>query len=240
MNYDFFSRHSRVVLLFSAGKDSAACLELLRPCWDKLTVVWCDSGDAYPETKEYMREIEARVPRFVRLSGAQPAFIAQHGRPVDLVPLSPSQRFSGFTSFMRCCSANLWEPVAAYITQEQVTGIITGQKLSDELRSPVNSGDKLDALEVWHPLEHWTDDDVRTFLGPRIPQPYLRGLKSSLDCMSCTAYLADNGPRIRELRHTHPDKYAVVAKAIAEWSRHVVAITENATEILNEPATAAH
>jgi 3'-phosphoadenosine 5'-phosphosulfate sulfotransferase (PAPS reductase)/FAD synthetase len=51
----------KAVLQFSGGKDSLACLLLLRPWWDRLTVMWVNTGAAFPETLELMEAVRSRV-----------------------------------------------------------------------------------------------------------------------------------------------------------------------------------
>src|SRR5213076_1916096 len=83
---DVLARHERIALQFSGGKDSLALLYLMRPFWDRLTVYWLDTGDAFPETAALVAEVEAMVPHFVTVHGIQPEVIAEFGLPSDLVP----------------------------------------------------------------------------------------------------------------------------------------------------------
>ena len=50
---ELMDRHDIVVLQFSGGKDSTACLHLLEPWWDKVHVVWVNPGAPYPEMLEH-------------------------------------------------------------------------------------------------------------------------------------------------------------------------------------------
>lgn len=206
---DFFSRHQRVMLQFSAGKDSAAVLWLLEPYWDRLDVVWANPGNPYPETLEYMEGIAKLVPHFFSVLGAQPSDIQQNGWPVDTVPMGATQigmLISGqpglrLRPFWECCGRNMWQPVANAVKQGDYSGIIRGQKLADRLKGPLASGMIVDGVEYLHPIETWTDAEVINFLGEeRLPPSYKRGLPSSLDCMNCTAYAAENAGRILDLR----------------------------------------
>lgn len=91
---DFLSRHKKVMLQLSSGKDSAAVLWLLQPYWDKFDVVWVNPGNPYPETLEYMEKIQKLVPRFICVLGNQPQDIQRNGWPVDIVPLDHTDRKS--------------------------------------------------------------------------------------------------------------------------------------------------
>ena len=42
----------KTALQFSGGKDSLACIHLMRSHWDTLTVYHVDTGDLLPEVRE--------------------------------------------------------------------------------------------------------------------------------------------------------------------------------------------
>ena len=204
---DFFSTHDKVMLQFSAGKDSAACLWLLEEFWGQMDVVWVNPGNPYPETLRYMERISKLVPRFKVVLSKQPQDIAQHGWPVDVVPMEATQigqEMTGETGprlrpFWECCWNNMWQPMLEEVTRGGYDGIIRGQKLADSLKGPLRTGSQVDGVEYFHPLEDWTDEQVKKFLGDRLPDSYKRGLPSSLDCMDCTAYAKENAGRIADL-----------------------------------------
>ena len=204
---DFFSTHDKVMLQFSAGKDSAACLWLLEEFWDQMDVVWTNPGNPYPETLRYMERISKLVPRFKVVLGKQPQDIAQHGWPADVVPMEATQigqQMTGDTGprlrpFWECCWNNMWGPMLEEVTRGGYDGIIRGQKLADTLKGPLRSGSSVDGIDYLHPIEDWSDDKVFAFLGEHVPESYKRGLKSSLDCINCTAYSAENPGRVKDL-----------------------------------------
>ena len=207
-NFDeFFSRHERIVLELSGGKDSAAVLWLLEPYWGKLDVLWCNPGNPYPETLAYMHKIASIVPRFFTILGDQPRNVTKNGWPVDILPAETSDTAMHaygvarpkLQSFWDCCSDNMWRPMDNWVKLGKYTAIIRGQKLSDTLKNFVLSGDIVDGVEYLHPIENWVDENVLEFLGDQVPDSYKRGLKSSLDCMNCTAYTAENAGRISDL-----------------------------------------
>lgn len=215
---EFFSRHERIVLQFSAGKDSAACLWLLKPYWDRITLLWANGGNPYPETVTYIDHIWGLVPHFVELVGEQPGWVIKHGMPVDILPISGSS-FSNLMhdravpklqAFNQCCSHNLWEPMAKYFYENGITGVIRGQKDCDSLKPPFRSGDKFGNIEFLHPIEDWTTSDVMEYLGDRVPDSYKRGLPSSLDCMNCTAYAGENVGRVKDLELIYPPAAAQI------------------------------
>lgn len=214
MNFDaFFSRHQRIAFQFSAGKDSAAVLWLLRRYWDKLDVIWCNPGKPYPETLEYMGKISKLVPRFFVVNGQQPAYIADKGWPVDILPIECSavgQQLSKPQPFTLqlasdCCWANMWRPMQEFINRWDYSAVIRGQKQSDTLKGPLTSGVVVEGIEYFYPIEDWSDEDVFRFLGEdRLPPSYKRGLRSSLDCINCPAYTSENPGRIQDLQAIDP------------------------------------
>jgi 3'-phosphoadenosine 5'-phosphosulfate sulfotransferase (PAPS reductase)/FAD synthetase len=217
---DFFSRHQKVGLLFSAGKDSLACLLQIEKYWDKTVVIWGNPGNPYPETVEYMEGIKKKVPHFVEVKGNQKAFIAENGYPVDVLPVYEAIMGTKLIPFSRCCATNLWGATAEFVKFAGLTGLVRGQKTADEQKSPARSGMIVDGVEFLHPLENWTDGDVLQYLGERVPDSYKRGVKHSLDCMNCTAYaspsrMADlwkiSPETAREVRNVH----AIVVAAVA-------------------------
>ena len=220
---DFFQRHAygRVMLQFSAGKDSAATLWALRDYWLEMDVVWINPGNPYPETVEYMERIASIVPRFQCVLGNQPANIMRKGWPVDILPMETTQlgleahRKSGIMlrPFWDCCGDNMWKPMADWVKHGNYSGVIRGQKSCDSMQNrSITSGTVVEGVEYLLPIEHWTDKEVIDFLGPdRLPESYKRGLRSSLDCMNCTAYTAENPGRVADLERIDADSHRDVA-----------------------------
>lgn len=235
---DFFNRHIRVALEFSPGKDSAACLWLLEPYWNRLVVVWANPGNPYPETLEYMQAIQETVPKFAEVKGRQPEWIKEFGYPTDILPVmaSPFNHMPGteenirLQPFMACCSANMWQPMAQWVQANEITGVIRGQKVCDRLRSPISNGSIIDGVEYLFPIDGWDDVQVRDFLGDKIPDSYKRGLITSLDCMNCTAYVAQNPGRVADLELIYPPAAAEVKQVhshIYEESMAVLDLMEH-------------
>ena len=80
-----FDCHQRAVLAFSGGKDSLVCLDLCRDYRDKLTVVWVNTGAAFPHMVEFVRKA-AEGYSLIELHSDQAAWHAQHGLPAEIVP----------------------------------------------------------------------------------------------------------------------------------------------------------
>lgn len=214
------ARHERAVLQFSGGKDSLACLALMRPYWDAITVLWINSGDAFPETVAQMAAIRAMVPHFEAVQANQPAQIERDGYPSDIVsvwdtPLGRSayrDRPFKTQSALACCNVNLWQPGMAAVKALGATLVIRGQRHSEARRSGLTSGDVVDGIEYLLPIETWDDAAVHAYLaaqGIALPEHY-DYVDSSLDCQHCTAYLDDNAGKFAYLAARHPSLHAEV------------------------------
>lgn len=224
----------KTALQFSGGKDSLACLHLMKPLWDDLTVVWCNTGAALPETVEMMTGVRQMVPHFAEIKSNQPAQRAEFGLPTDVLPvrhtafvqfIAQQQTTPRMQSFIECCMTNIMKPLYDWCAAEGVQQIIRGQKLSDNHRSPVRHGDVVDGVKYVFPVEDWTDEEVLTYLkmeGVDLPRNYAY-FNSSVDCWNCTAFVGENAGKLRYLRDFHSDRYASVFADIAEIHKAVSA-----------------
>ncbi len=221
-----WDRHAFGVLQFSGGKDSLACLHLLRPYWDRLVVMWCNTGDAFPETINMMARIKDTVPRFVEVKSHQPAQVEKMGWPVDVIPVTrtPYGRYvdghalQDFQPSMSCCGDNIWLPMHNAIKDMGATLIVRGTKVSDSRKSHIRDGMTEDGIEYHHPIEGWSDTDVMDYLrgaGVALPAHY-EYVNTSLDCRHCTAYLYENAGKMRYMRVRHPVLYRDVSKRLQE------------------------
>ncbi|MEN2425987.1 phosphoadenosine phosphosulfate reductase family protein [Chromobacterium vaccinii] len=208
-------QHQRIALQLSGGRDSLACLYLLRPHWDRLTVYWLNSGDAFPEVRALMDEIRAMVPDFVEVDGRQPEVVAQFGPPTDLMPADshPIGLYGGSSGLplqqrFDCCWRVLMEPMHRRMLADGITLIIRGQRADDALKARIHDGDVLDGIAYHFPIEAWNAQQVNDYLasqGVALPRFY-QTLALTPDCVSCTAWWSEG--RAAYLRHHHPDAHA--------------------------------
>lgn len=223
-------RHDRIVLQFSGGKDSLATLHLLKPWWEKIAVVWCNAGDEFPETLEVIERVKQLPINFheVRPYLAQPASVALHGFPADIVPLKNLRDRPYLTGvenphrvrvqdYMACCNRLLFEPLQQFAREYEATMIIRGQRFDEPMVGPVRDGEiGPDGVEYFLPLEDWTEEDVFGFLKHRrveIPA-YYREVAHSLDCRTCTAFLDQSLDKLAYLKRRHPEVWDDVAERI--------------------------
>ena len=218
------TRHEKAALYLSGGKDSLAMLYVMRPWWEKLTVVWLDTGDAPEKTHELMERIKQMVPSFLHVRSNQPEVIATDGLPIDLNVPEMAGEFGNWMSQVGmkfqnrydCCSKVLWQPLHNAIVDSGFTLLIRGQKENDPVRPNSRNGDHYDKFELLFPLNEWSDDDVFDYLQENaIPVlgDYSYG-RSNIDCCTCTAYLHEFD-RGRFLKEQEPEKYPLYRSRLA-------------------------
>lgn len=209
-----FKEHEKVVLQISGGKDSLACLHLLQPYWDRITVAWVNTGAAFPETVDLMSRIRAMVPHFNEVKSNQPDYVALMGMPADVVPVRNTavghlmQPGGGVLvqPYWECCGANIWQPMQRAVLESGATLIIRGQRADEKRRAPISSGYTESGLTIWFPIEAWTACDAFDYLrsrGAEVPKHY-EYTATSLDCTTCTAFLDENMGKMRYMRDKHP------------------------------------
>jgi 3'-phosphoadenosine 5'-phosphosulfate sulfotransferase (PAPS reductase)/FAD synthetase len=229
------NRHKNIALQFSGGRDSLACLYLLRDHLDKITVYWVNSGDAFPETLAVISHILEFVPNFVEIDGNQPGVIAAHGIPTDLLPKSsaPIGLLSARSSVpmqdsYSCCARVVMMPMAQRMVDDGVTLVIRGQRADDGHRSPINSGYSENGIEYLFPIEQWSAPEVDAFLknvGAPVAPFYEHGLDTTPDCMGCTGWWSER--RAQYLKQFHPDAYQRYQRGLN------IICTETAAHIAN-------
>ncbi len=217
------ARHEKIAFHFSGGKDSLACLYLLKPYLHKIMVMWVNTGEAFPETLEQMELVKKMCPNFTEVQTNAKQHTADWGFPVDVLPMKNEREVQFYTntqsiplqSFLSCCMANLMLPLHEATKLYGATLIIRGQKLADKHKSPVKSGDMVDGFEFWFPIENWTDEEVMAIVGKSelLPKHYEEA-NTSLDCWSCTAYMADNQWKLPYLKKHHPEKAEIVQERL--------------------------
>lgn len=196
------ARHERIAFQFSGGKDSTAALLLLRPFWDRLTVYYCDSGDAMPETKVVVEQMSKLVP-IVTIQGRVQEVRKTFGLPTDVLPwtsaASAHQLNTGTTPLMQdrvsCCYRSVMLPIYERMVEDKITLVIRGQKNSDGLKGPLHSGDVDLGVEYLYPIQDWMDEECFAYMRHNGFEPqrfYSEGLSHSGDCMHCTAWLCDD------------------------------------------------
>ena len=208
--------YKKPALQFSGGKDSLACLYLLRDQLDGITVYHVDTGDQCPETAAVVAQVKEWVPHFATVRSDVGGWRQVNGYPTDLVParahmLGVAYGMSAFRLSNRfdCCFANLMHPLHARMVADGVDAVIRGTKQCDTGRIPAEG--PTDYYDVVLPLRDWSHDDVFAFL-ERVGAPYntiydhYRAV-SAPECLGCTAWWDDG--KAAYLRAAHPEQFGV-------------------------------
>ena len=215
MEFPALDRHSKIALSFSGGKDSLACIYLLRPHLDRITIFHNDTGDLLPEVMEVVEHVKAFAPHFVHIRGDVNAWIAENGLPTDLLPHSAhtigglmGEASTRLVPRYDCCWRNLMRPVHEAIKASGSTLVIRGTKRMDMKRLPMASGDVLDGIEVLLPLQEWSHQQVFDYLraeGAPICRVY-EAVTNAPECARCPAWLGEK--RAAYLKQYHPALFA--------------------------------
>jgi len=232
---DFFDRHEKVALMFSGGKDSIACLHLIKNYLDKTTVVWVNTGASFPEIEALMEETRQQVPHFLEIKTNQPESIKSKGYPVDVVPVNYTVLGQSVTSikdfkvrsYFECCAENFWLPCDAEVRKLGITGVIRGQRQSEGHRAPIKSGYVENGIEYNFPIETWSDSEVIDYLKSKdvVIDERLSMSHSSLDCWNCTAYMAESKDRFNYIKKHHPAKYQSIVETVKKIDNVLTAET---------------
>lgn len=201
-------------LAFSGGKDSLACLLLHKDQLHNITVFWADTGKTYPETLEVVNYAKSISPNFIHVIVDRDGQNKEFGLPSDVVPINWTKFGQAMTheksvmvqSYLQCCYENIAEPIYKAAKQHQITHLIRGQRLDDDIQSVTKNNSVFDGMTFLHPIEHWTRKDVLGYLSKHIELPKHFNLgHTSLDCFDCTAYQKDTKDVSLYREKNHPE-----------------------------------
>jgi 3'-phosphoadenosine 5'-phosphosulfate sulfotransferase (PAPS reductase)/FAD synthetase len=242
---EFLSRHKKAALFFSGGKDSIACLELLKPYLDKIVVIWVNTGSNFPEVEECVTKVALKVSNFVEIPTNQAWSIEINGYPADVVPVNFTKLGQDITkqkniilrSYLECCNENLWSPSYEKVKELGITGVIRGQRADEDHRAPIKSGYIADGIEYFFPLQDWSNEDVNKYLekqGVEMTERLMMRSHTSLDCWNCTAFTENSVERMEYMKKHHPNKHQSVVKLLQRIDNAVMAETLGIKQILGK------
>lgn len=208
--------HERIALHVSGGKDSLACVYLLRPHLHRITIYHVDTGDQLPELQASIEHIKSIAPHFQTITTNVAAWQREHGIPTDVMPsgndvagIAMGRSRAPLAPRHACCWSNIMWPLAQRTIQDGNTLIIRGSKQADMPTLPMRSGDTepYTNIQLYLPLEEWDDAKVLNYLrtqGAPIPRFYTM-LNTSPDCGHCSGWWEER--RGAYLKRYHPGIY---------------------------------
>jgi 3'-phosphoadenosine 5'-phosphosulfate sulfotransferase (PAPS reductase)/FAD synthetase len=218
---DIINRHERIALQLSGGKDSLACLFLMRPWLDRITVYWLNTGRPFPETLRTIEDVRRHIPHFVEITSDVDSVHAQCGIPSDVVPAAatPLGRLVGHDApaiqdRYSCCFQTIMRPLHERMLADGITLIIRGQRNDDPLKPALRSGMVDGGIEYLLPIEDWSARRVLDYLkaeGAPIPRFY-QMLVEAPDCMTCSAWWEKGAAKY--LKRYHHEQYQEVQRRL--------------------------
>jgi len=226
-DFSILDKHERIGLCFSGGKDSLVLLDLLRPFWARICVYNVNTQDLLPETLEVVRHAEAmtagKIGNWCEITTNARGWQEKFGMPSDLVPFNCTDMGRALVNGaagpihlverMKCCGANLGQPLIRKMAADGITLSIRGTRREDpawgwlmpmEATGPDTFFDG--TTHYWLPIHNWTTAQVFAYLqreGLPIARYYQGEYRhSGPECATCTAWW-DEG-RGKYLRKFHP------------------------------------
>jgi 3'-phosphoadenosine 5'-phosphosulfate sulfotransferase (PAPS reductase)/FAD synthetase len=228
-------------LQFSGGKDSLACLYLLKDNLDAITVYWCDTGDACEETVKVINKVREWIPHFKVVKTDSTKWRKENGIPSDLVPVSGhllgvayGMSETRISNKFDCCFENLMRPMHEAMLADGIDLVIRGTKIADTGKIPAEG--KTPFYDIWLPIKDWTHDEVFIYL-EKVGAPknaiydYFRGI-SAPECLTCTAWWDDGKKEF--LRNRHPEQYLAYKQNLRKIANCVYKHLSQMEEELNE------
>ena len=207
------SAYKNPALQFSGGKDSLACLYVLREQLDQLTVYWLNTGDGCPETLAVVDEVRQWIPNFVEINSDSSSWRKKFGNPSDVVPskthwLGVAYGMADFrlSNKFDCCWANIMTPMHNQMVADGVDYVIRGTKTCDTGTVPFEGQDQFYTVAL--PIRDWSHQDVFAFL-ESVGAPYnslydhYKGI-SAPECIGCTAWWDDG--KAAYFQALHPER----------------------------------
>jgi len=207
------------ILAFSGGKDSLACLHLLKDQLHKICVVWVNTGKNYPEVLATIIEAKKLCPIWVELKSDRTAQWAKFGMPSDILPIwnsidgqsiKDSKQDILIQGAFSCCFSNTTAPLLVFARSIGSNLLIMGRRNDDTIKNTAEHLQTVQGITVFYPIQNWHKEDVLKYLeGIFVEMPeHLYLNQSSMDCYDCTAFLEFAEDRAAFTRKNYPAVHA--------------------------------
>jgi 3'-phosphoadenosine 5'-phosphosulfate sulfotransferase (PAPS reductase)/FAD synthetase len=222
--------HTKIAFQLSGGRDSTAAFYLLQEYWPMMDVYHLDSGDRFPEVEAVIERCQNDFGRpFIRIDSSSEAIRQEHGEPTDLVPFNVEfigRAMTGTQTKMQsrfdCCARTVMLPMHERMIADGITLVIRGVRQSDFAKQPYPNGVVENGIQIWHPIQEWSDLNVMEYLANQdlpITPMYSHGLSTTPECMTCTAWWDDG--RAKYMREFHPIKFDEYRTRLLAVSEHI-------------------
>lgn len=198
---------SDLAVSFSGGKDSLVALDLEYRVGIR-KAVFCDTTIEFPETVEYIREIEDFYGFGIDIARSPVAFFDI----VDRIAI-PSRRSRW------CCDVFKFGPLSAYAKKEGIKGFITGLRSQESLRrKDYGKEDRifLTSSSQINPILSWSVDDVWEYI-ERYGLP-ANPLYEHFDRVGCWCCPYRTESDWRTIERIHPELVEKFANVLEESS----------------------
>lgn len=197
------------LLAVSGGKDSLACLMILKDHWAELDAIWIDTGDTPSGAEERIKLTTKGIQELHVVRTNSKSWREKNGQPVDFFPALDRYKQNApiLSSAVDCCMNNISQPIYDFAIANGYSIIINGTKECDKLHNRRGELYQAGELAYFCPIYKWTDAQVLTYLESIPSLTYLitdLSTSQSVDCISCTAFSHESrGPLPIQIKSTN-------------------------------------
>ncbi len=181
---EVLAHFDRIVVSYSGGKDSTACLLWALETGLPVRALWCDTGNENPDSPEYLRYIEGALGLKVETVRRPNYSFDEIVRRRGMWPMHGKCRVSS------ACKRDAFKWYLGQTGTPQSAVLILGQRREESASRaalPDFSPIVTSGLPCYRPILDWTLHDVFTYLGDkgiRAHPAYAKG-RSRVGCVWC-------------------------------------------------------
>lgn len=190
-------KSDRPCVAFSGGKCSLVALHLAKQVdtYNRITAVYNDTGVAYPQTKEYVKQTTRQLHSPVIITEPETTFwkvVDEHGLPEE-------SRANGEP---KCCYYLKLKPMREVVRKHNFDLLITGEQATESRQRTLTFFKKGEAFTYrnWYkttlrkckPLSIWTEQDIWQYIENHelpVHPAYKQYDIARLGCLPCTGFL---------------------------------------------------